>query len=103
MSEAVFQDVRVMGKKFEGPRLFSTTCGFENCSFENCEMFYSIQGSAIRRRFSQEVEGSNGYLCSRPFNLRRVTEGKTAWVASPRSQRSDFIELLALILAGVEG
>jgi hypothetical protein len=41
MSEAAFQHVRVIGKKFEGSSVVLDNMWFENCSFENCEVFYS--------------------------------------------------------------
>jgi hypothetical protein len=41
MSEAMFQHVRVIGKKFEGSSVVLDNMWFENCSFENCEVFYS--------------------------------------------------------------
>jgi len=41
MSEAMFQHVRVIGKKFEGASVVLDNMWFENCSFENCDVFYS--------------------------------------------------------------
>jgi len=41
VSEAVFQHVRVMGKKSEGSPVVLDNMWFVNCSFENCEVFSS--------------------------------------------------------------
>ena len=41
MSEAVFQHVRVSGKKFERSSIVLDNMRFENCSFKDCDVFYS--------------------------------------------------------------
>jgi hypothetical protein len=49
MTEAVFQHVRVSGKKFERSSIAVDNSWFENCWFEDCELFYSggPTGSAV--------------------------------------------------------
>jgi hypothetical protein len=46
MTKAVFQHVRVSGKKFERSSIVLDNMWFENCWFEDCELFYS-HGSAV--------------------------------------------------------
>lgn len=41
MSQAIFQHVRISGKKFEKSRVVLDNTWFENCSFKDCEVFYS--------------------------------------------------------------
>ncbi len=41
MAEAVFQHVRVSGKRFERSSIVLDNTWFENCSFHDCDIFYS--------------------------------------------------------------
>jgi hypothetical protein len=45
MSEAVFQHVRVMEKKFEGSSVVLDNTWFENCSFENFDVLRAACGA----------------------------------------------------------
>jgi hypothetical protein len=62
MSEAMFQHVRVSGKRFERPSIVLENMWFENCSFPECEVFYS--GAQPKR----SLAGSR--TCAGAFRVR---------------------------------
>jgi hypothetical protein len=65
MAEAVFQHVRVSGKKFERSSIVLDNMWIESCPYEDCDVFYSGGPVEARScRFEHELE----------FDYRQVKE-----------------------------
>jgi hypothetical protein len=99
MTEAVFQHVRVSGKKFERSSMVLDIMWFETCTFEDCDVFYS-GGPVTVSKLCQNPTFSfySGYFSAKsrfPDLLEKLvvrSNGRSCWsrVVWAQSRRAPF-------------